>query len=67
MAERIDGGDVSGGGWEEIAEEGFWNIFKMSILAGLEGAEGVDDVAGVDDDEVAAIEDLDEIEAFPFT
>jgi len=39
----------------------------MSILAGLEGAEDVDDVVGVDDDEVAAIEDLDEIEAFPFT
>ena len=51
----------------EGAEEGFWNIFKMSILAGLEGAEDVDDVAGVDDDEVATMEDLDEMEAFPFT
>ena len=58
---------MSEGGWDEGAEEGFWNIFKMSILAGLEGAEDVDDVVGVDDDEVAAIEDLDEIEAFPFT
>ena len=58
---------MSEGAWEEGAEEGFWNISKMSILAGLEGAEDVDDVAGVDDDEVATREDLDEMEAFPFT
>ena len=58
---------MSEGGWEEGAEEGFSNIFKMSILAGLEGAEYVDDVAGVYDDEVAAIEDLNEIEALSFT
>ena len=51
----------------EGAEEGFLNICKMSILVGLEGAEDVDHVTDVDDDEVAAIEDLDEIEAFLFT
>ena len=49
----------------EGAEEGFLNICKMSILVGLEGAEDVDH--DVDDDEVAAIEDLDEIKAFLFT
>lgn len=39
----------------------------MSVLAGLEGAEDVDDVAGVDDDGVATTGDLYEIEGFPFT
>ena len=48
----------------EGAEEGFLNIFKMSILVGLERAEDVKHVTGVDDDEVVAIEGLDGIEGF---
>lgn len=41
---RVDGEDVSEGGVDDEAL-GPWNNLRMSILAGFEGVETVDDVA----------------------
>ena len=70
---------MSDGGFEDGADDGFWNIFLMSIL-GLAGAaaEGADDGAvdedvtveiEVVDDEVVDVttDDLDDIDALPLT
>jgi len=67
---------VSEGGFEDGADDGFWNIFLMSIL-GLAAAAEATEVGAVDDDaEVDAADDegvgdktdvLDEIDALPLT
>jgi len=71
---------VSDGGFEDGADDGFWNIFLMSILglAGAAAADGADDGA-VDEDATVEIEavddevvevttdDLDDIDALPLT
>ena len=74
---RIAGDDVdSEGGVEDEPDEGFWNIFLMSIL-GLAGAVAAAVAAGVDavdeegdeDDEAAGVASwgLDEMDGLPLT
>ena len=70
---------MSDGGFEDGADDGFWNIFLMSILglagAAAEGADDgtVDEDAAVEieavDDEVVEVttDDLDDIDALPLT
>lgn len=64
---RKEGDEVSAGVCDvEGADDGFWNILRMSSFAGLEGVEGTVE-GGVEAEEDGANEDLDEIEDFPLT
>ena len=65
----MEGEEESDGGFEDGADDGFWNIFLMSIfgLAGVAAADAGGVKAAEDEEEAAGgiTGDLEDIEAFP--